>query len=173
HDAGVPGEAGAHLLVGGVRGWAPGVSHGGGVAAVRLPEGLLGAPEAAHAEHASLESLRERRFEPGAEDEVARRHRHALGAARQGLGSGRNPQLAREQGHGSDLRSSSPNMAPIPVARPRQMRSTRNANTAVKRLPGSTRRRSGPPRTRAFAGAVMGSKQMKDARAGVNTCATV
>jgi len=46
HDLGVPGPAGADLLIGRIGGEAPGVAGGGGVDPLGLPELALGAPEA-------------------------------------------------------------------------------------------------------------------------------
>ena len=77
--------AAAHLFVGRVRGEAAGVAHRRRVDARRLPEHLLGAPEAAHTEHGLLEALRERRAQRRAEHGVAIRNLDRLGAARQCL----------------------------------------------------------------------------------------
>ena len=77
HHLVVAGAPGAHLLVGGVGGVAAGIAHGRGPDARHLPEAPFRPPEAAHAEHRELESVRKRGFEPVAVDVVRVRNGHA------------------------------------------------------------------------------------------------
>ncbi|OQC33854.1 MAG: hypothetical protein BWX64_02868 [Acidobacteria bacterium ADurb.Bin051] len=83
HHLGVPGAAGADLLVGGVRREAGGVARGGCMDPRLLPEAPLRPPEAAEAEERPRHPLRERRHDPRSRHEVALRHRHRLRAPRQ------------------------------------------------------------------------------------------
>ena len=68
----VPGHPAAHFAVGRVRRPPGGVANGGRVDARELPEFLLRAPEAAHAEHRLLEAVRKRRCEPMTVHEMRR-----------------------------------------------------------------------------------------------------
>ena len=94
HHLVVPGQAGAHLLVGGVRGKAAGIAHRGAEHALGLPEAFLGAPEAAHAEQGLAHPIRERRLDGVAVDEMPVAHRHGPGTPRQGLVGGGHLHLA-------------------------------------------------------------------------------
>ena len=87
HDLGVPGAPGAHLLVGRVRRVATGVADGRRPHAGRLPEQLLGAPEAAEPEHGGLVALGPRALQGMPVDVVRVGHGHRLvGAAGEGVG---------------------------------------------------------------------------------------
>src|SRR3954447_20367260 len=86
HDLRVAGLRGADFLVRRVRGVAARVAGRGRVDAGRLPEDPLRAPEAAHAEHRLLETVRERRRYRRAEHVVTLGDAHRLLAAGQRIG---------------------------------------------------------------------------------------
>ena len=90
HHLGMPGQAGADLLVGGVGGKAAGVADRRAEHARLLPEAPLGTPEAAQAEYCLLQAGREGRFDRVAVDIVGVGHRQRLGTTGQSLlGSGK------------------------------------------------------------------------------------
>ena len=73
-DFGVAGHPGADLLIGGIRRYAPGVSHRSGVNARELPETPLRSPETTHSEHRYLSAVGERRSQGRPQHVVGRRH---------------------------------------------------------------------------------------------------
>ena len=78
HGLGVPGAAGARLVVGGVRGESTRIADGGRVDAGRLPELALRAPKATETEHRCLIAIRPRPLQRLAVGVVDLWYRHGL-----------------------------------------------------------------------------------------------
>ena len=109
-DLGVAGLAGADLAVVGVRGEATGVAGRRRHDAGRLPEVLLGAPEAAEPEDRGLRPVGPGTLERRAVHEMAVGEGHRRLAAREGGVGGGHGRRAEEELHGLILR------APVRIA---------------------------------------------------------
>jgi murein DD-endopeptidase MepM/ murein hydrolase activator NlpD len=103
HDLVVPGHSAAHLAIRRVRREAGGVPDRGRDHPGRVPEFLLGAPEAPEAEDGLLGSCGEGRHDPRAVHEVGLGDGHSFGAAWQSFGGRREAQFLRREQHGARI----------------------------------------------------------------------
>src|SRR5207302_863403 len=105
HDLVVARHAAADLAVRRVRGEAACVTDLCRIHTRRLPEFLLGAPEAAHAEHGELHPVGEWLAHARAEDDVPLCDGHRVAASRKSFGLARDPRLLLVRKPHDDLTS--------------------------------------------------------------------